>query len=85
MTAALTSGTSAGDELRVRYATDHRLGPDPARLADLVEEAGGRAWAQAEAGRRAGLALEALHRARPEPNAAAELRALVELARQRDL
>jgi geranylgeranyl diphosphate synthase, type I len=85
VTAALSSGTSAGDELRVLYATDDRLGPDPARLADLVEQAGGRAWAQAEAGRRSGRALAALDRAQPEPTAATELRALVELARRRDL
>jgi geranylgeranyl diphosphate synthase type I len=100
--AALTSGTSAGEKLRVQYAAGNvpsgrsdgggprrrgadRLGPDPAGMADLVEQAGGRAWAQAEADRRAGLALAALDRARPEPGAADELRALVELARRRDL
>jgi geranylgeranyl diphosphate synthase, type I len=82
--AALTSGTSAGEKLRALYAASHRLGPDTARMADLVERAGGRAWAQAEADRRAGLALAALDRARPEPGAADELRALVELARRRD-
>ena len=83
--AALTSGTRAGEKLRALYAADDRPGPDTVRMANLVEQAGGRAWAQAEADRRAGLALEALDRARPEPGAAAELRALVDLARRRDL
>jgi geranylgeranyl diphosphate synthase, type I len=99
--AALTSGTSAGEELRVLYAAGNvpsghagvggprrraadRVRPDTTRVADLVEQAGGRAWAQAEADRQARLALDVLDRARPEPSAAAELRALVELARRRD-
>lgn len=82
--AALTSGTSAGERLRLLYAAGS--GPaGTALMADLVEQAGGRAWAQAEADRRAGRALDALDRARPEPGAAAELRALVELARRREL
>jgi len=83
VTAALTSGTSAGERLQALYA-DSRSN-ETARMAELVERAGGRAWAQAEADRRAGLALEALEEAGPEPAAAAELRALVELARRRDL
>ena len=83
--AALTSGTSAGEKLRALYAAEDRLVPDTDRMADLVEQAGGRAWAQSEADRRAGLALDALDRAQPEPGAAAELRALVDLARRRDL
>ncbi len=79
---SVSNGRTGGRGSR-RVPAD-RLGQDTARMADLVEEAGGRAWAQAEADRRAGLALEALNRARPTPGAASELRALVELARRRD-
>ena len=82
--AALTSGTRAGEKLRALFAADP-MDSDSARMADLVQQAGGRRWAQTEADRRAGLALEALDRARPEPAAAVELRALVELACRRDL
>ncbi|MGH3482188.1 MAG: polyprenyl synthetase family protein [Nocardioidaceae bacterium] len=80
----LSSGRPVERENR-QWRSSDRLGLDTARMADLVEQAGGRAWAQTEADRRAGRALDALARARPEPGAAAELRALVELARRRDL
>ncbi|WP_205856792.1 polyprenyl synthetase family protein [Phytoactinopolyspora endophytica] len=55
-----------------------------ARVADLIERAGGRRWAQVEAERRATLALGALERADPDPDAADELRLLVELALRRN-
>jgi geranylgeranyl diphosphate synthase, type I len=48
--AALTSGTAAGEELAALYNSDLPVdGADVARLADLVERAGGRAWAQSQA------------------------------------
>ena len=45
--AALTSGTPAGAELAGLYRSAAELGPDEiARAAELVEQAGGRAWAR---------------------------------------
>jgi geranylgeranyl diphosphate synthase, type I len=49
--AALTSGTEPGRDLATLLAQPEPLSEDElARAAALVEEAGGRAWAQAEAG-----------------------------------
>lgn len=78
--AALSSGTAAGAKLETLLGgtealSDHEL----SYAADLIEDAGGRAWAEGEALRHRGLALEALAAAEPEPTAAEDLLALAEL------
>ncbi|GJO08978.1 hypothetical protein NJB1808e29_42380 [Mycobacterium marinum] len=78
--AALSSGTAAGAKLETLLGgsdalSDHEL----AFAADLIEDAGGRAWAEGEALRHRGLALDALAAAEPEPTAAEDLLALAEL------
>ncbi|NEE03503.1 polyprenyl synthetase family protein [Phytoactinopolyspora halotolerans] len=94
--AALAAENEAGAELNERYPGRGPLyasagrtdGVDPpddevVRMVELVERAGGRRWAQAEAERRSRLALAALDRAGPDPDAADELRLLAELVRRR--
>jgi geranylgeranyl diphosphate synthase, type I len=71
--AAMTSGTPAGAELRDVYASG-ALHPEAdeaavARAAALVEEAGGRRWADDETARRLAQATEALRSADLEPAA----------------
>jgi geranylgeranyl diphosphate synthase type I len=59
--AALTSGTAAGDELAARYLVEGT--PDDEELpefARLIEQAGGLAWAEAEADRQVAAAGECL-------------------------
>jgi geranylgeranyl diphosphate synthase type I len=81
--AALAAGGPAADRLRTWLATpapppDHTV-EDLAELrgiAELVDEAGGRAWAAAEARRQVVLAEQALAEAPVDPAAAAELVAL---------
>ncbi|GJO25850.1 hypothetical protein NJB1507_29830 [Mycobacterium marinum] len=78
--AALSSGTAAGAKLETLLGgtealSDHEL----SYAADLIEDAGGRAWAEGEALRHRGLALDALAAAEPEPTAAEDLLALAEL------
>ncbi|RKN38130.1 polyprenyl synthetase family protein [Streptomyces hoynatensis] len=70
---------------------DERLSGGPAaqaaevaELTALVEEAGGRAWAERAAGEQLDLALACLEAARPARSAAAELAALARLAARRD-
>lgn len=78
--AALTSDTVAGSELNTLYQSGAVL--DDRQLShasDLVEIAGGRAWAEAEAKRQCALALERLVAAGPEPHGLADLRALAEM------
>jgi geranylgeranyl diphosphate synthase type I len=81
--AALATGGPAADRLRDWLATPaprpDQTVDDLAELraiADLVEEAGGRAWAAAEARRQVVLAEQALAGAPVDPAAAAELVAL---------
>ncbi|MER5961456.1 polyprenyl synthetase family protein [Streptomyces sp. NPDC002057] len=71
--AALTSGTSSGEELARLYALP---GADPADLARLVEQAGGRRWTGERAARHAEAARERLHRLAVVPEALADLQAL---------
>ncbi|MFJ1753513.1 polyprenyl synthetase family protein [Kitasatospora sp. NPDC088134] len=84
--AALASGTGAGAELAALY---QRAGTfdaaTVAHAARLVEAAGGRAWARAEADRRSAAALAHLAAADPDPAGAADLRALADhlLVRER--
>jgi geranylgeranyl diphosphate synthase type I len=84
--AALTSGTAAGKELR-------ELQPDPSapreeeqieRAAALVEAAGGRRWAQAEADRRVERAAEALDRAGVDAEARGRLLEVAAFVTRRD-
>ncbi|SON59931.1 (2E,6E)-farnesyl diphosphate synthase [Mycobacterium simulans] len=77
--AALTSGTAAGRELAALYARADALTEDElSDAAGLVESAGGRAWAEAEAARRRHHALDVLGTANPDPSAANDLRALAD-------
>jgi geranylgeranyl diphosphate synthase type I len=91
--AALDSGTPAGHRLAGLYlppdgaehsARDERDPEETALLATLVEEAGGRSWAEEAAAGHLRLALESLEAAAPEPSAAARLAALARLACHRD-
>ncbi|WP_326600040.1 polyprenyl synthetase family protein [Streptomyces sp. NBC_01803] len=88
--AALDSGTDAGRRLAELYGGPDRpdpAAPDPAetaRLTALVEEAGGRAWAEETAGEQLRLALDCLRTADIPPPAAAPLAALARLASRRD-
>ena len=79
--AALTSGGAAAEPLALLYGRDPTppfTTDDCARLARLIEKAGGRAWAE-ERGRQAYAdAGAALERARPEPGAATDLLALAD-------
>jgi geranylgeranyl diphosphate synthase, type I len=83
--AALTSGhPAAGHLARLYQRKDAFDEATVAHAAELVEMAGGRAWALAEAERRIQAAREALARARPEPNAEADLHVLADLITRRD-
>ncbi|MDT0306007.1 polyprenyl synthetase family protein [Streptomyces sp. DSM 44917] len=96
--AALDSGTPAARRLAEAYGkggpepgpagpAGRRAEGDPAEtahLAALVEEAGGRAWAERAAEEELRLALECLAAAEPAPGAAESLAALARLACHRD-
>jgi geranylgeranyl diphosphate synthase type I len=79
---ALSSDTPAGTALASAYAAEGNL--DVGYAADLVEAAGGRAWAHAEAGRRTAAALQALSAAAPTPAGAADLHTLASLITRRE-
>lgn len=82
---ALTSGTPEGDALRKLYLRAEPLADaELVRAAELVELSGGRAWAQDEADRLLGEALEQLAEADPKRRAAAELEAVARLVTHRD-
>ncbi|GAA3542677.1 family 2 encapsulin nanocompartment cargo protein polyprenyl transferase [Amycolatopsis ultiminotia] len=81
--AALTSATTAGDELAALYREplpDHEL----AHAASLVDSAGGRRWSHAQADGLLNDALAALTAAGPTPRPTAELTALAHLITRRD-
>lgn len=83
--AALASGTEAARHLARLYEREAAFEEAAvAHAAELVEAAGGRAWALAEAGRRIAAARAALAQARPEPSAEAELHVLADLITRRD-
>jgi geranylgeranyl diphosphate synthase type I len=85
VTAALTSGASAGHELATLYHRDQPLSDaDLAHAAELIDRAGGRAWSRAEADDLLAQALRQLRSAAPAGRAAAELDALARLATRRD-
>jgi len=76
--AALTSGTAAGEELATLYHTDLPVGDaDVAHLADLVERAGGRAWAHRQAADHSAAALAHLRAAVPDDERTHDLLSLV--------
>ncbi|MET9486649.1 polyprenyl synthetase family protein [Nocardia sp. NPDC006630] len=78
--AALNAGNGAAARLAEIYCSAESLDDNALRTCvDLIEEAGGRAWAYQEAQRQLDSALTCLHAANPERKAAAEL---VALARQ---
>uniref|UniRef100_A0AAU2K172 Polyprenyl synthetase family protein n=1 Tax=Streptomyces sp. NBC_00049 TaxID=2903617 RepID=A0AAU2K172_9ACTN len=83
--AALASDTEAGQHLAFVYGRQ-----DPyddqwvAHVADLVEKAGGRTWAQEEAERRLGTAFARLADASPSREGEADLRLLAGLITHRD-
>ncbi|MFY1678742.1 family 2 encapsulin nanocompartment cargo protein polyprenyl transferase [Streptomyces sp. WMMC905] len=83
--AALTSGTPAGRELAESYGRPHRQEEDLEHMASLVERAGGRDWAQAQAADRMARAVDELSRAVPVPEAADGLLALAEFVTRRDI
>jgi geranylgeranyl diphosphate synthase, type I len=82
--AALTSGTAAGQELATVYHADPPAdGADVARLADLVERAGGRAWAQSQAADHSAAALAHLRAAVPDEESARDLLTLAGMLTRR--
>ncbi|KOV62178.1 family 2 encapsulin nanocompartment cargo protein polyprenyl transferase [Streptomyces sp. MMG1121] len=84
--AALASGTEAGAELAELYGKPYVTGDAEgiARTALVVERAGGRDWAQAEAADRMARAVQELARAVPDPEAAGGLLALAEFVTRRN-
>ncbi|GAA2434043.1 family 2 encapsulin nanocompartment cargo protein polyprenyl transferase [Actinomadura vinacea] len=83
--AALTSGGAASEELAALYRADHTLtAAEAGRAAELVEAAGGRAWAARRADEYLEEALTHLDLAEPAAPAAEELRALARLTTVRD-
>lgn len=83
--AALCSGTVAGQRLAELYRdTTPMTQRDGAEAVHLVEEAGGRHWAQDEAERQRALALNSVESALPEPEGARALSALAALITGRD-
>ncbi|MDT0345613.1 polyprenyl synthetase family protein [Streptomyces litchfieldiae] len=91
--AALDSGTPAGRRLAGMYlpvdgaksaARNGQNKEETAQLAALVEEAGGRAWAERTAEEQLRLALASLAAAAPEEPAGTRLTALAKLACHRD-
>jgi geranylgeranyl diphosphate synthase type I len=83
--AALTSDGPAAEELAVLYRTDRSLtDAEAVRAAELVEAAGGRAWAAGRAAHYLEESLAQLTLAHPRSPAAEELRALARLVITRD-
>jgi geranylgeranyl diphosphate synthase, type I len=83
--AALTSGGQAARQLARLYQREEALDEIAVtHAAELVEMAGGRAWALAEAERRIEAARAALAQARPEASAEADLHLLADLITRRD-
>ncbi|UED83087.1 polyprenyl synthetase family protein [Streptomyces profundus] len=86
--AALDSGTPAGRRLAELYAEEEPEADEgattPSTLADLVIEAGGRAWAERAVVEQLGLAESALATADVSKEAAGRLIALLRLVGQRD-
>lgn len=83
--AALRSGSRSAQALRALYAERGLLDDDAvARAADLVDDAGGRAWAMREADRQLNLACAELESAPLDATARDELHALARYVTDRD-
>ncbi len=83
--AALRSGTPAGGRLAGIYASEQPLGERELRAAaDAVERAGGRDWAQMQAGDRMAGAIGHLSQAVRDGSRTGDLLALAELVTRRD-
>ena len=83
--AALASGTAVADHLAWLYGREHEGEPATVEhLARLVEDAGGRAWAKAEADSQVRTALDCLAQATSDTPATADLTALAHLITGRD-
>lgn len=83
--AALQSGTPAGRQLaRLCERDDPFDASTVMRAAELVEAAGGRAWARTEAQARIAAALDALPTTDPANHASADLQTLAALITRRD-
>ncbi len=83
--AALSSGHPAARELAERYADPSPLDEaGVSAVAELVERAGGRDWAQAESRRQLAGARSCLAAARPHPAAAERLECVARLIADRD-
>jgi geranylgeranyl diphosphate synthase type I len=83
--AALTSGTSAGEELATFYHRDEPMSDaDLVRAAELIEAAGGRAWCQSKADDLLAEALCHVKAAAVAERATAELVALGRMVTRRD-
>jgi geranylgeranyl diphosphate synthase type I len=83
--AALASGSAAGRELAELYRRESPLSTgELAHAADLVDQAGGRAWSQAQTNQLLTQALTHLDLAAPTQPAATELIALARLTTHRD-
>ncbi|GAB3458182.1 family 2 encapsulin nanocompartment cargo protein polyprenyl transferase [Actinophytocola sediminis] len=83
--ATLTADTSQASELAALYRRDGALSPEElARAAELIEVAGGRAWATDQAREHLELALSSLRDAGLDPSAVAELDVLAGLVVDRD-
>lgn len=84
VTAALTSHGADADRLRALYEKPEAFAEDQLpHIAGLVDRAGGRAWAQAEATRHTAAAHQRLMAASPEGEATADLHALATLITHR--
>lgn len=84
--AALANGGAAADRLATLYRGADPLGDADIREATLlVEEAGGRSWAQAEAARQTSAAIECLHAAALTGEGVRSLTALADLIAGREV
>ncbi|WP_369172885.1 polyprenyl synthetase family protein [Streptomyces sp. R28] len=82
--AALSSGTPAGRRLAELYHHERPMrSADVVRATALVEEAGGRRWAEREAARQQSMALDRLAEVALDARAAQGLRSLVDLVTHR--
>ena len=85
VTAALTSATTPGREAAELYRRTHPFQPDELpQIADLIERAGGRAWACRTADRELARAAEVLTTAGFPAQATATLRELAQTLLSRD-
>ncbi len=82
--AALTSGTAAGEEFATLYHSDLPVdGAAVAHLAELVERAGGRAWAQTQAAHHSASALVHLRAVAPDDERTRDLLTLAGILTRR--